>query len=98
MFTGRVRTQCSTLYFQAAADDTPGMDECFEDQTNGLCGARIRNFLFLVTGLHTGHVNMTVDFCDQEPPLEDAWEEVVVRFPNVLCFASLHTAPESIGC
>lgn len=54
--------------------------EPFRGQENGLCGARVRGMLFLVTGLHSGHVKVTLDLWEQEPPIDDswqAWEEIV---------------------
>jgi TonB family protein len=77
LFAGKVQVHYSTLYFQGIANEIVEMKECFEGQVNGLCGARMRNHMFLITGLHTGWVNVTVDFWDREPPLEDSWEEVV---------------------
>lgn len=77
LFAGKVNVHYSAMYFQGAADSMHGMKECFEGQMNGLCGARMRDLLFLRTGLHTGCVNVTVDFWDREPPLEDSWEEAV---------------------
>ena len=78
LFAGKVQVDYWQMYFQGAADEIVGsMNECFEGQLNGLCGARLRNYLFLTTGLHTGWVNVTVDFWDTEPPLDDSWEEAV---------------------
>jgi hypothetical protein len=53
------------------------LKECFRGQVNGLCGAALPGKLFLITGLHTGHVGFTVDLLDTPPPLDDTWEEVV---------------------
>ncbi|MBB1260150.1 hypothetical protein [Streptomyces alkaliterrae] len=46
-------------------------------QRNGLCIATTPGALFLVTGLHTGTVGLTVELHDTSPPIEDHWEEVV---------------------
>ena len=46
-------------------------------QANGLCGAQVPGQLNLVTGLHTGEVPFRVEWWDAEPPVDDAWEEVV---------------------
>lgn len=77
LFAGKVNVHYSQMYFHGAGDCCPDLNECFEGQENGLCGARMRNLLFLTTGLHTGCVQVTVDFWDREPPLEDSWEEAV---------------------
>jgi len=49
----------------------------FRGQANGLCGAAVPGLLFLITGLHTGHVRFTVDVCASRPPVDDSWEEIV---------------------
>ncbi|MEV0225229.1 hypothetical protein [Streptomyces sp. NPDC050704] len=46
-------------------------------QSNGLCGAANPGRLFLTTGLHTGHVGLTVEVHEVEPPLDEQWEEIV---------------------
>jgi hypothetical protein len=69
----------SQMYFVARQESLfhPDMRRCFVGQENGLCGAATRGVLFLTTGLHTGHVNLTVELCDGEPALDDSWEEIV---------------------
>ncbi|SCF18025.1 hypothetical protein GA0074695_4059 [Micromonospora viridifaciens] len=57
--------------------DLPEMHECFAGQANGLCGAAVPGFLFLVTGLRTGEVAFVVELHDESPPLDDGWEEIV---------------------
>ncbi|MEV1119529.1 hypothetical protein AB0I91_31135 [Actinosynnema sp. NPDC049800] len=49
----------------------------FGGQVNGLCGAAIPGALAVVTGLHTGDVDFTVELHDRPPPLDDDWEDVV---------------------
>lgn len=46
-------------------------------QENGLCGAAVPGALGMVTGLHTGSVPVRVEVLDVEPPLDEAWEDVV---------------------
>jgi hypothetical protein len=53
------------------------LSDCFHGQTNGLCGAAVSGTLFLITGLHTGRVRLSVDVLDAPPPLDRIWEEVV---------------------
>ncbi|MCW7540903.1 hypothetical protein OOT46_24075 [Aquabacterium sp. A7-Y] len=53
-----------------------------KDQVNGLLGAAFPTFLYLVFGLHTGDVRLTIRLCDSEPKREAFWEEAVeVSFP-----------------
>jgi hypothetical protein len=66
------------LYVESDVDDEVyGMQEAAGGQANGLCAAAIPGFLHLITGLHTGHVGFTVEVHDDEPPLDDTWEEIV---------------------
>jgi hypothetical protein len=64
---------------QAGPGDDPGSkpDAFWRGQVNGLCGAAVRGFLCLVTGLHTGYVRFTAELHPAEPPLGDDWEEAV---------------------
>jgi hypothetical protein len=64
---------------QAGPGDDPGSkpEAFWRGQVNGLCGAAVRGFLSLVTGLHTGYVRFTVELHPAEPPLGDEWEEAV---------------------
>lgn len=49
----------------------------FAGQVNGLCGAATPGSLFMVIGLHTGHVGFTVELHNAAPPMDDGWEDVV---------------------
>lgn len=49
----------------------------FRGQSNGLCGAADRGGLFLITGLHTGHVSLRVNLLESEPPVDESWQEIV---------------------
>lgn len=56
---------------------TSNLSESMGGQSNGLCGAAVPGMLFLITGLHTGTVKLTVELLDAPPPLGDEWEEAV---------------------
>jgi hypothetical protein len=60
-----------------SGDDFAELEECFTGQANGLCGAAVPGHLFMITGLHTGHVGFTVELHDEPPPVDDSWQEVV---------------------
>jgi len=49
----------------------------WENQTNGICGAAMRDILWLIVGTHTGHVSSSIESHDVEPVLGDEWEDVV---------------------
>lgn len=46
-------------------------------QANGLCGARYPGVLAMVTGLHTGTIPFEVAVFEEEPAVDDEWEDVV---------------------
>jgi len=78
LFDGRVHVH----YGQAYVESTGGFGVAdatttFRGQANGLCGARVTGFLFLVTGLHTGSVGFRVEAHAGPPALTDEWEEAV---------------------
>jgi hypothetical protein len=58
-------------------DDGPDFEACFAGQRNGLLGAASPGRLWLTTGLHTGDVSLRVELHDREPPIDEAWEEIV---------------------
>ena len=76
LFTGEPFVAYAQIYVDGSGSQ-PCLDECFAGQANGLCGAAVPGFLFLITGLHTGNVGLTIESHDAEPPLDDTWEEIV---------------------
>ncbi|MEV0564285.1 hypothetical protein [Dactylosporangium sp. NPDC050588] len=60
-----------------APADRDGDPWPFVGQRNGLCGAAEPGYLFLKTATHTGHVPLTVERHDEDPPLAAFWEDVV---------------------
>jgi hypothetical protein len=73
---GQVYVHYGQIYVESG-EDFPELNDCFAGQANGLCGAASPGLLFLITGLHTGHVGFTVELHDAPPPLSDEWEDVV---------------------
>jgi hypothetical protein len=63
--------------FSGGAGDTGDMPACFRGQSNGLLGAARPGLLFLLTGLHTGEVDFSVNVVDEEPFMDESWEECV---------------------
>lgn len=66
--------------FYVAPPGSGGVDliDAFSGQANGLCGAAVSQHLFLITGLHSGHVPVRVTLHNEAPGEDDpAWEEIV---------------------
>ena len=76
LFDGRLHVHHGQAYV-AASDARAELPEAFAGQENGLCGAAVPGFLFLITGLHTGEVGFAVEAHDGPPPIDGSWEEVV---------------------
>ncbi|MEU1200415.1 hypothetical protein ABZ446_29930 [Streptomyces sp. NPDC005813] len=82
LFSGEFFVAYGQMYVDGRAepDEGPeaGLHDCFMGQRAGLCGAAVPGHLFLLTGMHTGSVPLTVELHEEEPPLDDdGWEDVV---------------------
>lgn len=53
------------------------MDDAFRGQTNDLCRAAAAPLIFFTTGLHTGHVGLSIRPDEREPALPEEWEKAV---------------------
>ncbi len=97
IFDGRLYVHYGQAYVLPNAQETPELPDCFQGQTNGLCGAALAETLFLMTGLHTGHVQLSIDVLDAPPTSDQTWEDVV-EVPLLMNreVASLYRAPRKI--
>ncbi len=77
IFDGRLWVHYGQAYVESSDSDGIYLEEAFCGQTNGLCGAALSGALFLITGLHTGNVSLTLDVLSAQPPFDDSWEEIV---------------------
>jgi hypothetical protein len=83
LLSGGVNVHYAQIYVQPPNAHTD-MTGALGGQVNGICGASQEGHLFLVTGLHTGLVRLTVTLHENEPDLDPSWEEVVeVPFPHM---------------
>lgn len=77
LFAGNVEVQYGQAYIELDGKFDGAMDACFRGQSNGLRGAQIPAILFLMTGLHTGVVGITINLFDTDPGIDESWEEIV---------------------
>lgn len=77
LYSGQLHVHYSQFYVEPHDGDFADMALAFCGQSNGICGAAQAGRLFLVTGIHTGHVHVTVELLDGEPPADPSWEEIV---------------------
>lgn len=78
LFEGEAPVHYGQIYVESrVGEGAPGLREAFADQRNGLCGASTPGFLFLITGLHTGHVGFTVEAYEDKPAVDKSWQEIV---------------------
>ncbi|MGC9439561.1 hypothetical protein [Streptomyces sp. WG5] len=78
VYSGELHVSYGQFYVDSRLDgEDTGPSPACAGQTDGLCGAAVPGRLFLVTGLHTGRVGLTVEVHGAAPPLDDGWEDVV---------------------
>lgn len=77
LFAGNIEVQYGQAYLELDGSFDGAMDTCFLGQMNGLCGAQMPAIMFLMTGLHTGIVGITIHLFDADPGIDESWEEVV---------------------
>jgi hypothetical protein len=77
IFDGHLNVHYGQAYVLSRDNRGADMDDSFQGQSNGLCGAALPGMLFLITGLHTGHVGLTVDVLNERPELDSTWDEIV---------------------
>ena len=80
LFDGEVVVHYGQIYVECGDDPSMfefSLETAFAGQDNGLCGAAVPGRLYLVTGLHTGHLPFRVEVHDRQPPVGGQWEEVV---------------------
>ena len=78
LFEGKLSVSYSQLYLRGSDDDDPAEFTIpFVAQANGLCGVAVDGFACLMTGTHTGEIDMRVELHDAAPPIDAEWQEVV---------------------
>lgn len=77
LFAGTVEVHYGQAYIELDGPFGGDMDASFVGQSNGLIGVSAAAILFLITGLHTGPVGLTINLHDAAPELDESWEEIV---------------------
>jgi hypothetical protein len=77
LYSDRLNVHYGQFYVEPADGDFVDMDQALAGQSNGICGAAQSGRLFIITGIHTGSVHVTVERLSNEPPVDDSWEEIV---------------------
>lgn len=75
LLDARMHVQYGFLDLHSAQVDPS--DDAWRGQVNGLMGAAVPELLRLRTVLHTGDVGVRIELHSAEPPVGDAWGEVV---------------------
>ncbi|MDQ0945961.1 hypothetical protein [Streptomyces sp. V1I1] len=76
LFSGEVHVGYGQLY--VCSDESHYLENSFAGQRTGLCGGAVPGHLFLLTGMHTGCVPITVELHETEPSVDaDVWEDIV---------------------
>ncbi|MGA4541343.1 hypothetical protein ACPA54_15280 [Uniformispora flossi] len=77
VFDGDVDVAYMSMYVDARDDWARSLGSAVGGQENGICGAAEPGHLQLITGMHTGHVRLTIEIHDTAPALDDHWEDIV---------------------
>lgn len=77
VFHGDVDVAYRSIYVEARERWASFPGVAMGGQHNGICGAAERGHLQLITGMHTGHVRLTIEIHDAAPLLDDHWEDIV---------------------
>ena len=78
LFDDTVNVSYSQMYVASdGIEPAADLHATLSGPDNGLCGALTSGFLFLTTGAQYGDVRVRVELHDAEPPVDDAWEEIV---------------------
>ncbi len=77
LFSDSLFVHYGQFYIEPDDENYIDMSTALSGQENGICGANQPNRLFLVTGLHTGDVHVSVEICAKIPKVDEAWEEIV---------------------
>ncbi len=79
LYSDRINVHYGQFYVEPVEGDFVSMDmaQAFAGQSNGICGAARAGRLFLITGIHTASVHVTIEHLDAKPPVDDTWEEIV---------------------
>lgn len=77
IFDGHFYVHYGLGYVESEGEVFEYIGDAFQGQSNGICGAACPGNLVLITGLHTGEVNLMIDVLDTPPSFDDTWEEIV---------------------
>lgn len=73
----RIHVHYGFVRVHAQVADPPDQHLAVRGQANGILGGGVSGALAMVTGLHTGEVEFTVTWDENEPEVESEWEDVV---------------------
>ena len=86
LFSGKINISYGQFYIEQHEEDPVNyadLDEAFEGQQNGLCGAAQASRLFLIVGPQNGAIELKVELCSTEPKIDhDASDIVQCSFSN----------------
>ncbi|MFF7250171.1 hypothetical protein ACFZBU_40560 [Embleya sp. NPDC008237] len=77
VFEGSVRVAYMQMYVEAARRRYRSRGITGRVRRTACVAPRWRGFLFLITGVHTGHVGLTIEVHEGPPTVDGRWEEVV---------------------
>ncbi len=77
LFDGQANVHYGQLYVLPPGQPALELEDAFRGQVSGLLGAAVPGKLWMTTGLHTGHVKLTIRQHSTEPPVDPTAEDIV---------------------
>lgn len=77
LFNGTIHIDYGQAYINSSTNFPDFEHSFFDCQRNGLAGAAIPGFIYLVNGIGSGYAKFRVELADREPPVDQLWEDIV---------------------
>ena len=74
IFKGLFPVCYGQFYFLDGSDWNGDLYQCFNNQSNGLCGVSRSGVVFFITGLHTGKITLDIRFHESEPQIDFTYD------------------------
>jgi len=79
MFKGTLGIDYGQFYITLSSDEDVDMDPdaSFEGQENGICGAKLDDMIYFVTGIQSGSIEIDVDLHESAPVIDETYGEII---------------------
>jgi hypothetical protein len=89
LFLGKIDVEYGQFYFDNLDEEKSLFDgdveETFEGQSNGICGAAVKGMLYFIAGLNAGPISVCIELSEGTPEVARGYDDVVeVSFNNLI--------------